>query len=276
MNRRIKLAAALLTAAALLAGCDGGEPAATSGNTSVTTTQSPALSSAGTSLTGEPAAENWDMEAAWPLLGVPEWAGAEQITADYYPDRNDEADTCILFVDASEETYHAWLGEMEAASFTGYRFDGESSLWRAGRYRILSEPGRSALPGHYEIDARLVDGAQALPAAFANAFPAWNGDGAFDCYEDPGQSGENVSALMGVSVAESDAGIQRYFEALIAAGFEPAEETTPHYGQYCSRYVKRDGAATYTFEAGELWERKNDAGQGTAVCTFFIQNGGQK
>ena len=43
-------------------------------------------------------------------------------------------------------------------------------------------------PGHYEIDARLVDGAQALPAAFANAFPAWNGDGAFDCYEDPGQS----------------------------------------------------------------------------------------
>ena len=163
---------------------------------------------------------------------------------------------------------------MKAAGFAGYRFDGESSMWRAGRYQILSEPGRSALPGHYEIAARLIDGAQALPAAFAKAFPVWNGDGAFDCFEDPGQSGDGVSALMGVSVAESDAGMRRYFEALIAAGFEPADETTPHYDQYCSRYVKRDGAATYTFEAGELWERKNDAGQGTAICMFFIQNDG--
>ena len=276
MNRRMKLAAALLTAAALLAGCDGGGPATTSGSTSDAATESPAASATGTTVAGEPSAENWDMDAAWPLLGVPEWAGAEQVSPDYYPDANESADTCIIFVNASEETYHAWLSEMEAAGFTGYRFDGESSLWRAGRYRILSEPGRSALPGHYEIDARLVDGAQALPAAFAKAFPAWNGDGAFDCYEDPGQSGDGVSALMGVSVPESDAGIQRYFGALIAAGFEPADETTPHYGRYCGRYVKRDGTETYTFEAGDLWERKNGEGQGTAVCTFRIQNGGQK
>lgn len=269
MNRRTGLAAVLLAAAILLAGCGDGPQATTSGSTSDTSAQAPDTPPVSTSLTGGP--ENWNMGGGWPLIGVPEWTGAEQITPDYYPEANADADTCLIFVEASEETYRAWLDAMEAAGFTGYRFEGESSLWRAGRYRILSEPGRSALPGYYEIDARLVDGSQTLPAAFAEVFPKWCGDGAFDCYEDPGQSGESVTALMGVSVAETDAGMRRYFDMLIAAGFEPADGTTPYYGRYCSRYVKRNGAATYEFEADELWERKNEAGPGTAVCMFRIR-----
>lgn len=202
-------------------------------------------------------------DKAWPFDDIPAWPVAEGLSYSEYSGK------LAVFVTGGEDEMNAWLEQLRGAGFNGYYWSSQGEMeYYSDNHGIYLDDDRSS-EGEFCLMISTGDMELGFPEEIQGLFPEYNGDGVllFGGAED---FGEGEIGYMFTAVGETEAGGQRYLQALKDAGFQPKYEDSHYYGAG-GYYNKTEGGKTIGYASEEYWyEFDDETGTGTADFSLTI------
>lgn len=199
----------------------------------------------------------------WPFDDIPEWPVAEGLSwEDYYGENQID-----LFVSGGKDEMNAWLEELRKAGFNGYFWGADDLEYYSENYWIRLDD-RGAGENEYHLVITSGDMELGFPEEIQGLFPDYNGDGVLTFGGEEDYDGKTYYLFN--ALGETEAGGQRYLQALKDAGFESKSDS--HYSGASGYYFKSAGGQRLGYESEEYWyEFDEETGTGWADFGLTVE-----